>query len=94
VTPAPPAPAPDAALPEEPAERAAAPAPPPELVRVHVNATPWAEIRVDGREVGLTPLADLELSPGPHRFEARMPDGRVIERQVEIGRQNPYVVFP
>ena len=58
------------------ARAGAAPAAAPRArVAVSINATPWAIVRVDGREVGETPLAGIELEPGPHVFEARMPDG-------------------
>ena len=61
---------------------------------VQVNATPWAQIRVDGQEFGATPLAGVRLAPGPHVFEARFPDGSVVERVVEIDPVNRFVVFP
>ncbi len=79
------------------------PAPPPaEAVRaapaaavsVQINANPWATILVDGEEVGITPLAGVPVEAGPHRFEARFPDGRVVERVVEIDEVNRFVVFP
>jgi hypothetical protein len=66
-----------------PAVSAAPISPPP--VRVQVNARPWAMIKVDGVDVGPTPLGHLELTPGVHEFEARFPDGRVLRRRVEIG---------
>jgi len=62
-------------------------------VSVNVNATPWAMIEVDGREVGETPLADLVLSEGEHRFVARFPDGRRTERLIEVSEQNRHVLF-
>jgi hypothetical protein len=81
-----PAPSPDSI---EPAE---APAPP--LVRVQVNADPWAYIRVDGVEVGATPLGNLQLPAGPHEFEAHFPDGRRLQRRVEIGPELRFVSLP
>jgi hypothetical protein len=62
-------------------------------VLVSVNATPWATIEIDGRLVGETPLADVPLTPGPHRFVARLPDGRVLERVVDVGVGNTNVAF-
>ena len=59
-----------------------------------VNADPWAEIEIDGRSAGETPLAEIPLSPGRHRFAARMPDGRVLEREVDIQASRRRVVFP
>lgn len=84
-----PAPAPSAA-PAAPVEEA----PPPAPVAVQINATPWAEIWIDGESVGVTPLAGVRLTPGAHRFEARFPDGSREERTVEIGAVERYVVFP
>jgi len=31
-----------------------------------INATPWAEVYVDGRKVGTTPIGSLEVEPGDH----------------------------
>ncbi|MGH7567795.1 MAG: protein kinase domain-containing protein [Gemmatimonadales bacterium] len=53
---------------------AQAPAPRPAATRaappgfVVVNATPWAELYVDGRLVGNTPMVNLELPPGTHQL--------------------------
>ena len=33
---------------------------------LRINATPWAEVEIDGRRVGPTPLVHIELAPGPH----------------------------
>jgi type II secretory pathway predicted ATPase ExeA len=62
-------------------------------VLVSINATPWAVVRVDGREVGETPLAGISLEAGRHVFEARMPDGTTREQTVEISAQRRAVVF-
>ena len=40
---------------------------------VDVNARPWAEIMVDGRSVGETPIANLLVSVGPHELIFRHP---------------------
>jgi hypothetical protein len=69
-----------------------APAAPP--VGVSFNADPWAHIEVDGAAVGETPIAALTLAPGSHRVVARMSDGRVLERTVEIDASNHRIVFP
>jgi type II secretory pathway predicted ATPase ExeA len=60
---------------------------------VQVNATPWATIEIDGEDFGETPLAGIPLPGGSHSFRARMPDGRIIERVVEIDADNRFVVF-
>jgi hypothetical protein len=53
-------------------------------VRVNLNASPWAEIAVDGRPVGPTPIADLSVAPGVRRIRATFPDGRVVERDLRV----------
>jgi hypothetical protein len=87
-----PAPAPVA-----PPARVEAPAPPAapaaSTVSVQVNARPWANIEVDGVDFGPTPIAGIPLLAGPHRFRARLPDGRVLEREVDVTAENRFVVF-
>jgi type II secretory pathway predicted ATPase ExeA len=78
----------------EEAMAAASPAPPAATLSVQINANPWATILVDGEEVGITPLAGVPVAAGLHSFEARFPDGRVVERVVEIDQMNRFVVFP
>jgi type II secretory pathway predicted ATPase ExeA len=69
-------------------------APPPAGARISVDAVPWAEIQLDGRPMGETPLGELPVSPGSHRVSAKLPDGRVLERRVEVRAGDVYVVFP
>ncbi|MGH0035521.1 MAG: AAA family ATPase [Myxococcota bacterium] len=85
----PPGSAPERVAAAEPVAVAAPPAP----VLVGVNARPWATIWLDGRELGETPLAEIPVRPGTHRFAAVMPDGRRIERTVEISAENRYLRF-
>ena len=80
---------PEPSTPSAPAPRVAEVAP----VPVHINATPWATIEVDGVALGETPIAGALLVPGNHLFRARMPDGRVIEKTVQIGADTRYVTF-
>lgn len=80
--------APDLPLDAETSRAAAAPpAPPPAAIvaprgRLVVSATPWAEVYVDGRLVGNTPVVDLPVSAGTHRLrlvrEGFVPDERVV----------------
>ncbi|HEX5066545.1 MAG TPA: ATP-binding protein [Myxococcota bacterium] len=85
-----PAPAPTAA----PAPGAApAPPPPPVMVEISINASPWALIEIDGKEVGETPLGGVAVERGPHDFVARFPDGRVVERSVAIDAEHRTLVF-
>ena len=92
------APPPSAAVARIPAPEAPAPppaaAPPAAPVFVSVNADPWAEIGLDGEPVGETPIARLAVQPGRHRFSARMPDGRVLAREVHVPASGARVVFP
>ncbi|MCH8084058.1 MAG: hypothetical protein IH885_07465 [Myxococcales bacterium] len=70
--------------------------PPAETFRplaVQINASPWANIEVDGIDLGATPLANIPLFAGEHSFRARMPDGRVIERRVEIDAERRFISF-
>ena len=60
---------------------------------VQINASPWANIEVDGIDLGATPLANIPLFAGEHSFRARMPDGRVIERRVEIDAERRFISF-
>ena len=63
-------------------------------IRVSLNARPWARIEIDGRDVGVTPLANLALSPGLHHFRAHHPDGRVVERNLRVDRYRNHISFP
>jgi type II secretory pathway predicted ATPase ExeA len=63
------------------------------LVPVNINADPWAHVEVDGVYVGLTPLADVKLTPGAHRIRARLPGGEVIERSVTVDAGNRHIAL-
>jgi len=41
-------------------------APPSEPAYLTINATPWADVYVDGAAVGQTPIGNLEVEPGTH----------------------------
>lgn len=85
---------PPPAAPAPAASPRAVSAPPAAPISVNVNADPWARVEIDGKAVGITPLAGLPLSPGEHRFRATLPDGRVIQRQVHIDADSRFVHFP
>jgi type II secretory pathway predicted ATPase ExeA len=74
----------------EPTPAGAAPS---DALPVNINASPWARIEIDGVDVGETPLAGIWLRPGPHTFRAQLPDGRLVERTVEVDEANRHVVF-
>jgi hypothetical protein len=40
----------------------------------NLNATPWAEVWIDGRKVGETPLGHVQLTIGPHEVQFRHPE--------------------
>ena len=40
---------------------------------VNLNATPWAEVWVDGQRVGETPIGNLSIPIGPHEVVFRHP---------------------
>lgn len=40
---------------------------------LNVNAAPWAEVWIDGRRVGETPIGNLPISIGPHEIVFRHP---------------------
>jgi hypothetical protein len=41
--------------------------------RLSINATPWAEVWIDGARLGETPLGNLQAPIGPHQLEFRHP---------------------
>jgi hypothetical protein len=49
---------------------------------LNVNAVPWAQVFVDGRDVGETPLGGIALTPGRHEVTFRHPD--LGERRQEV----------
>ena len=60
---------------------------------LHVSAGSPPRIRIDGIDVGPTPLT-YPLAPGVYRIEAEFPDGRSVRRQVEIGPERRFVALP
>jgi hypothetical protein len=59
--------------------------------RISVNAAPWAEVWIDGRKAGETPLANLEIPIGEHELVFRHPDlgerrQRVVVRADTVAR--------
>ena len=62
-------------------------------IAVQINASPWANVEVDGIDLGATPLANIPLFEGVHAFRVKMPDGRVIERTIEIDAHRRFISF-
>jgi hypothetical protein len=42
--------------------------------RISLNATPWAEVTIDGEAVGETPIASLSVPAGVHEIVFRHPE--------------------
>ena len=43
------------------------------MVVVNLNALPWAEVWIDGRRIGETPLANIKIPLGDHEAVFRHP---------------------
>jgi hypothetical protein len=73
-----------AAAPPPARARVRRPPRPPRNVEVGIEAEPGASILVNGQPVGSGAVKGLELAPGPHLVEVRLPDGRVVERVIDV----------
>ena len=40
---------------------------------MNLNATPWAEVWIDGQRVGETPIGNLNVAIGPHEIVFKHP---------------------
>jgi serine/threonine-protein kinase len=49
-----------------------------------VKTTPWSDVYADGRKLGTTPLADVELPAGTHVLLFKNPDQKQVRRAVTI----------
>jgi len=54
-----------------------------------VNASPWADVNVDGRSIGITPLGDVSVAVGTHEVVWRHPQFGERRRTVVVGAQTP-----
>ena len=54
---------------------------------VHINATPWADISIDGKSFGQTPIGNLKLTIGSHDVVFRHPDlgEKTVSALVKVG---------
>ena len=57
--------------------------------RVSVNAVPWAEVLIDGRRVGETPIANHSLQIGTHEIILRNPRYPEQRRTVVVSEATP-----
>jgi serine/threonine-protein kinase len=54
---------------------------------------PWAEVHVDGKKIGVTPVAPMQLAVGPHQVRLVNPDlGKDITRTVTISADGKEIV--
>jgi len=56
---------------------------------VNVNATPWAEVSVDGRSIGTTPLGNVSVAVGTHEVVWRNPQFGEKRKTVVVGATTP-----
>jgi hypothetical protein len=54
-----------------------------------INATPWAEVLVDGQAVGVTPLANLSVPVGTHEVICRNPQLGERRQTVTVKARTP-----
>ena len=54
-----------------------------------VNASPWAEVAVDGTSIGTTPLGSITLVVGRHELVARHPKLGEQRRTITVGALTP-----
>ena len=54
---------------------------------VHVNATPWADVSIDGKSFGQTPIGNLKLTIGSHDVVFRHPQlgEKTVSALVKVG---------
>ena len=54
-----------------------------------VNALPWADVLVDGKEVGTTPLANIAVPIGSHELVLRNPQLGERRRTITLAARTP-----
>lgn len=53
---------------------------------VTIATTPWAEVYIDGKKIGSTPIAKLKIPAGTHKLTLVNPDLQVkIDKTIKIG---------
>lgn len=55
---------------------------------LHANARPWAEVWIDGRRVGETPIANIALPIGEHEVTFRHPKYPEQRKTVTVGARS------
>lgn len=56
---------------------------------ININASPWAEVWIDGRRVGETPIGNLPMSIGPHEVVFRHPQFGEKKQAVSVTLSAP-----
>jgi hypothetical protein len=56
---------------------------------INLNASPWAEVWIDGRRVGETPIGNLAVSIGPHEILFRHPQFGERKQAVSVTMNAP-----
>jgi hypothetical protein len=56
---------------------------------INLNAAPWAEVFVDGRRVGDTPIGNLAIAIGPHEIVFRHPQLGEKRQAVSVTLKTP-----
>jgi serine/threonine-protein kinase len=52
---------------------------------LRVAVSPWAEVNIDGRSLGVTPLQPVELGEGQHQIQLKNGDlGVVAKRRIVV----------
>jgi hypothetical protein len=68
--------------------------PPSTRTTLTVNATPWAKVRLDGRNVGTTPQRRIRVPVGKHEIELECPPlGRSVRTSFEAQADTPVRVL-
>jgi len=57
--------------------------------RLNINAVPWAEVLVDGKSVGETPIGNLSVSLGDHEILFRHPQLGEVRRTAVVRADGP-----
>ena len=56
---------------------------------ININATPWAEVFIDGRRIGETPIGNFSIDVGPHEVLFRHPQLGELRQAVSVTLNQP-----
>jgi PEGA domain-containing protein len=56
---------------------------------LHINALPWAEVWIDGRALGETPIANVGVTPGTHELVFKHPELGERRQSVVVRASSP-----